>query len=118
MVREVTWTSPKPFTKGTTRTLKLVGDITLDEVFWAWEPGRRMGFSVTAASISWVSAFTEVYEIAPLPADRCKLRWVVAAAFPGWLGKSELGIMRIFQFNQKRLLKKLERVARERPISA
>ena len=40
-VREVTWTSPKPFAKGTTRTLKLGGGITVDEVFWAWEPDRR-----------------------------------------------------------------------------
>ena len=48
VIREVTWTSPKPFAIGTTRTLKLAGGVTLDEVFWAWEPNRRMGFSVTA----------------------------------------------------------------------
>jgi Polyketide cyclase / dehydrase and lipid transport len=118
VVRQVTWTSPKPFAKGTTRSLILAGGITLDEVFWAWEPGRRMGFSVTAASIGWVSAFTEVYEIAPLPSERCKLRWVVAASFPGWLGKIEPGIMRVFQIIQNRLLKKLERVARECPTRA
>lgn len=118
VIREVTWTSPKPFAKGTTRTLKLAGGIKLDEVFWAWEPNRRMGFSVTAASIGWLNAFTEVYEIAPLSSERCKLRWVVAASFPGWLGKIELGIGRIFQINQRRLLKKLERAAREYPTPA
>lgn len=113
VIREVTWTSPKPFAKGTTRTLKLVGGINLDEVFWAWEPNRRMGFSVTAASIGWVSALFEVYEITPLSSERCKLRWVVAASFPGMLGKIEPGIGRIFQIYQRQLLRKLERVARE-----
>ena len=111
-VREVTWTSPKP-SQGTTRTLKLGGGITVDEVFWAWEPDRRMGFSVTAASIGWLSGLSEVYEIAPLSSERCKLRWVVAASFGGVLGKVEPGIGRIFQINQRRLVKKLERVARE-----
>ncbi len=113
VVREVIWTSPKPFAIGTTRTLKLAGGITLDEVFWAWEPNRRMGFSVTATSIGWLGALTEVYEIAPLSSERCKLRWVVAASFPGWLGKIEPGIARIFQINQRRLLKKLERAAHD-----
>ena len=32
-IREVTWTSPRPFGKGTTRTVKLVGGATIDEVF-------------------------------------------------------------------------------------
>lgn len=76
VVRTVTWTSPKPFAKGTTRSLTLAGGINLDEVFWAWEPPRRMGFSVAAASIGWVSAFTEVYEIAP-----CRLN---VASCGGW----------------------------------
>lgn len=113
VIREVTWTSPKPFGKGTTRTLTLEGGIKFNEVFWAWEPNRRMGFSVCAASIGWLSGLSEVYEIAPLSAERCKLRWVVAASFPGILGKLEPGIGRTFQINQRRLLKKLERVARE-----
>jgi hypothetical protein len=118
VIRQVTWSSPKPFAIGTTRTVRLVGGITLDEVFWAWEPNRRMGFSVTSASIGWVSALTEVYEITPLSAERCRLRWVVAATFPGVLGKIEPGIARIFQVNQRRLLKKLEGAALELPTPA
>jgi hypothetical protein len=114
VIREVTWTSPKPFAIGTTRTLKLAGGVTLDEVFWAWEPNRRMGFSVTAASIGWLSGLTEVYEITPLSSERCKLRWVVAALFPGMLGKIEPAIGRTFQINQRRLIRNLDRVARER----
>jgi hypothetical protein len=94
--------------------LEAGGGITLDEVFWAWEPDRRVGFSVTAASIGWLSGLSEVYEITPLSSERCKLRWVVAASFPGMLGKIEPGIASIFHINQRRLVKKLERVARER----
>jgi hypothetical protein len=56
---------------------------------------------------------SEVYEITPLPSDRCKLRWVVAASFPGFLGKIAPGIASVFQINQRRLIKKLERAARE-----
>jgi hypothetical protein len=37
-IRGVTWTSPRPFGKGTTRTVNLVGGARIDEVFWAWEP--------------------------------------------------------------------------------
>lgn len=111
-IRAVTWKSPKPFACGTTRTLALAGGINLDEVFWAWEPNRHMGFSVSAASVGWLNALTEVYEIAPLSSERCKVRWVVAVSFAGWLGKIEPGIGRVFQISQMRLLKKLERVAR------
>jgi hypothetical protein len=32
LIRDVTWTSPKPFAKGTTRTVTLVGGIRVDEV--------------------------------------------------------------------------------------
>ena len=87
---------------GTTRTLTLGGGITFDEVFWAWEPSRRIGFSVTAASIGWLKGLSEVYEITPLSSERCKLRWVVAASFPEWLGRLEPGIGRVFQIIQRR----------------
>jgi hypothetical protein len=70
VIREVSWTSPKPFAIGTTRTVTLRGGITFDEVFWAWEPNRRMGFSVNAASIGLLSGLSEVYEIAPLSSER------------------------------------------------
>jgi hypothetical protein len=49
-IREVNWTSPTPFARGTTRTVKAMGGIRVDEVFWAWEPNRCIGFSITAMS--------------------------------------------------------------------
>jgi Polyketide cyclase / dehydrase and lipid transport len=112
--RDVTWTSPKPFAKGTTRTVKLVGGITNDEVFWAWEPNRRMGFSITAASKRWVNALSELYEITPLSSGHCTLRWTLAMSLPGVLGRIEPYLGRIMLMGQERMLKALERVARER----
>ena len=50
VIREVTWTSLKPFAQGTTRTLTFCGGITFDEVFWAWEPNQRMAFSTALVS--------------------------------------------------------------------
>ncbi len=117
LIREVTWTSSQPFGKGATRTVKLFGGITFDEVFWAWETNRRMSFSVTAASVRGVSALTEVYEIVPLSSERCKLRWTFAGSHTGVLRKIEPFIGRILPIVQERSLKKLERVAREAALS-
>jgi hypothetical protein len=114
VIREVTWTSPKPFAKGTTRTLQLVCGIRVDEVFWAWKPNRRMGFSVTATSVGRVSAFNGPYEITPLSSERCKVRWTLAPSNTGWVCKIEPVLKRGPPIAQKRLLKTLERVARER----
>jgi ribosome-associated toxin RatA of RatAB toxin-antitoxin module len=113
VIRNVTWTSPRPFGKGTTRTVHLVQGARMDEVFWAWEPNRRMGFSVTAASVGSVSALSELYEITPLSPDRCRVRWTLAQSFAGRLRIVEPVLGRGLPIAQRRLLKTLERVARE-----
>jgi hypothetical protein len=113
VIREVVWTSPQPFTKGTTRTVSLLGGIKLEEVFWAWEPNRRMGFSVTASTNPMLSALAELYEITPLGVDRCSLRWTLAMSLRGMLGKIEPYMKPSLPRAQERLLKTLERVARK-----
>jgi hypothetical protein len=118
MVRDVTWTSPRPLAKGATRTVKLVGGNRFDEVFWAWEPNRRMGFSVAASSVGWLRAITDLYEITPLSLEHCALRWTFAVSLRGALGKSEPYLGRILPIVQKHVLKSLERVARERTSRA
>jgi ribosome-associated toxin RatA of RatAB toxin-antitoxin module len=112
-MREATWTSSKPFAPGTTRTVKMVGGARIDEVFWAWEPNRRIAFSVAAASIGWVSGLTEVYELTSLSPGRCKLRWTLAMCFPGRLATIEPVLGRLSPMNQKRLLRKFERATRD-----
>ena len=114
-MRETTWTSPKPFGNGTTRTVTMVGGHRIDEVFWAWEPNHRIAFSIAAVSVGWLSGFTEVYEVTPLSSGRCKLRWTLAVSFSGRLAMIEPGYARTLPMSQKRLLGKLERVTRELP---
>jgi hypothetical protein len=117
-IRKVAWTSQRPFGKETTRTVNLVGGATIDEVFWAWEPNHRIGFSISASSFRWMSALAELYEITALSSDRCKLRWTLAVRLPGALGKVEPAIGRSLPIVQNRMLKTLERVARQRSSRA
>jgi hypothetical protein len=117
-IREVAWTSPKPFAVGTTRTVTFAGGIRIDEVFWTWERNCRMGFSVTAASTDRLRGLCEVYEITPLSFDRCQMRWVLAASLSGWLGRIEPVVARLMEISQRQMLKKLERVARDFPTPA
>jgi hypothetical protein len=116
-MREASWTSPKPFGKGTTRTVEMAGGIRIDELFWAWEPSR-VGFSVAATSMGWVNGFAELYEITPLSPERCELRWTVAVSLPRISSKIEPLLGHLMTILQNHLLKALERVAREHPTSA
>ena len=113
-IRQVTWTSAKPFGTGTTRTVSLVGGARVDEVFWAWEPNRRIGFSISASSMRWLCALTELDEIKAVSSDRCQLRWTLAVSLTGVLEKLEPYIGRLLPSAQHRMLKALERVARQR----
>jgi hypothetical protein len=90
-----------------------LGGHRIDEVFWAWEPNRRIAFSIAAVSVGWLSGFTEVYDVTPLSSERCKLRWTLAASFSGRLAMIEPGYARTLPMSQKRLLRKLERATRE-----
>jgi hypothetical protein len=118
VIREVTWTSPKPFATGTTRTVSLLGGMSVDELYWAWEPNRRMGFSVAATNIGWIDALAEDYHVIPMSAERCTLRWTFAVSFRGPSSKAEPLLTRVLLAVQRRLLKKLERVAVERSVCA
>jgi uncharacterized protein YndB with AHSA1/START domain len=117
-MRRSTWTSPKPFGNGTTRTVEMVGGHRIDEVFWAWEPNRRIAFSIAAASIGWLNGFTEIYEVTPLSSGRCRLRWTLAVSFSARLAVIEPGYARTLPMSQKRLLGKAERATRERATPA
>ena len=49
-ITKVTWTSPKPFGPGTTRTVE-VGPQVIEETFFAWEEGTRMAFRFERSSL-------------------------------------------------------------------
>jgi carbon monoxide dehydrogenase subunit G len=94
-IQKVEWTSPKPFGVGTTRTVSMTGGMVGDEIFIAWERGRRMAFRFTAASMPGVGAFAEDYQVTELGDRRCRVRWVMALEptganavvmrFTGWM---------------------------------
>ena len=115
VIRRVQWTSPKPYGVGTTRTVTLLGGIELDERFWAWEQNRHMGFVVTASSSGMTRALIESYEVTPIDARSCTLRWRMAMELSSPLSfvapymKSSLGPA------LNSLLAKLEKVASRYP---
>jgi len=82
-ITKVTWTSPKPFGPGTTRTVE-VGAQVIEETFFAWEEGKRMAFRFERSTLP-VSAAVEDYRIVPVEGG-CELRWSGKASAPLFLG--------------------------------
>lgn len=77
-IQNVEWTSPKPFGVGTTRTVTMMGNMVGEEVFIAWERGKRMAFCFTRASTSTIGAFAEDYQVEDLGDGKVRVRWVMA----------------------------------------
>lgn len=77
VIRKVTWTSPRPFAVGTTRTVDMRGGLSAEEHFFAWEDGRRMAFYFTRTSMP-VDAFAEDYQLTDLGDGRTRVRWMMA----------------------------------------
>lgn len=73
-IESVTWTSPKPYGVGTTRTVTLTKG-GIDEEFFIWEPGKRMAFYFVRSTMPIVKAFAEDYVLTPRGNDQCELRW-------------------------------------------
>lgn len=84
-VQGVTWTSPKPFGVGTTRTVVTKPGGDLEEEFFAWEDGRRMAFYFVRSGLPFFKAFAEDYVVTPVGEDRCELRWSWAFEAPSIL---------------------------------
>jgi hypothetical protein len=89
LVAGVTWTSPRPFGVGTTRTLRArLGLLALKEVFFRWEEGRRHSFYVAEATAPLFRTFAEDYVVEESSPTTCRFTWRVAfeptaAARPG-----------------------------------
>lgn len=77
-IKQVEWTSPKPFGIGTTRAVTLPGGMIGYEEFLAWEPGKRMAFRFSQCSKKNVAVFAEDYQVTDLDDGRCHLVWSVA----------------------------------------
>ena len=82
-ITKVTWTSPKPWGPGTTRTVE-IGEQKVEETFFAWEEGRRMAFRFERSTLP-VSAAVEDYRVVPVEGG-CEMRWSGKASAPLFLG--------------------------------
>jgi uncharacterized protein YndB with AHSA1/START domain len=83
VIKNVEWTSQRPFGIGTTRTVTMAGRMVAQEEFIAWEPGRRMAFRFNTASMNGVRAFAERYTIETPAPGASQVTWVMAMAPKG-----------------------------------
>ena len=79
ILTDITWTSPRPFGVGTTRTARSLGGTSvLRERFFLWEEGRRMSFFVVEASAPLFRRFAEDYLVEPASESSCRFVWTIA----------------------------------------
>ena len=84
-IDDITWTTPRPFGEGTTRTVKsLKGASVFEERFFRWEEGRRKSFYVERTSNPMVRRFAEDYLVEPTGESSCTFTWVVAFESRPW----------------------------------
>ena len=79
----VTWTSPRPFGQGTTRTVRTpLGLLALKEVYFRWEEGQRKSFYVAEATAPLFRIFAEDYLVEEVSPSSCRFTWTVAFDAP------------------------------------
>jgi len=78
-ISSVTWTSPKPYRVGTTRTVVFPNGMEVYEDFIGWEDGKHMAFCFYGVSQDDVfSAFGERYDVEDTGNGTSRLKWTVA----------------------------------------
>ncbi|RDH78865.1 SRPBCC family protein [Mycolicibacterium moriokaense] len=76
-VKDVTWTSPRPFGVGTTREVLAPGGAIMRERFFRWEEGKRHSFASYESTLPLFTRFAEDYVVEADGADTL-FTWVVA----------------------------------------
>lgn len=104
-IQKVEWTSPKPYGLGTTRTVSMSGGMVGDEEFIAWEPGKRMAFRFTEATMGNVEAFGEDYVVEDLGGGLVRVTWTMAMS-PTGISKP---FIKLFGFVMRAMLRKFMR---------
>jgi hypothetical protein len=80
ILKDVSWTSPRPFGEGTTRVVRALGGVSvLKERFFRWEEGRRKSFFVEEANAPLFRRLAEDYLVEPRGAETCRFTWTIAA---------------------------------------
>lgn len=79
VLKDIRWTSPRPFGVGTTRTARTQGSLSMfHEHFFCWEEGRRMSFYVMESRLPGFRSFAEDYLVEPSSEDACRFMWTIA----------------------------------------
>ena len=109
----VEWTSDFPLEPGSTRTVRMKGDLVGYEEFLAYEHGKRMAFRFNSASKDTIKAFAEDYRVTDLGGGRTRVDC-------GGDGSSLRGkiMTPLMGFMVKRMLKKFGRLVESRRSSA
>jgi hypothetical protein len=77
-VKEVTWTSPRPFGIGTTREVVAPGGLSrMRERYFRWDEGRGNSFAVYESNLRLFKRFAEDYVVEPDGAETL-FTWTVA----------------------------------------
>lgn len=76
-VKEVTWTSPRPFGVGTTREVAAPALSTMRERFFRWDEGSGYSFFVYESTLPPFKRFAEDYVVEPDGADTL-FTWTLA----------------------------------------
>lgn len=84
-ITQARWLSPAPFGVGSRRTLTFARKLTGDERYIAWEPGRRLAYSLEATNVPGIAALAEEYRIDPCVEGGCELQWTLAIEVRGRL---------------------------------
>jgi hypothetical protein len=77
MIKELTWTSPRPFGVGTTREVKPLGGPRVRERYYRWDDGRSHAFYVYESTLPLFQRFAEDYILEP-DGDGTRFTWVIA----------------------------------------
>jgi hypothetical protein len=78
ILRDVRWTSPRPFGVGTTRTVRSLAGVLLRERYFRWEEGSRHSFEVTQTTAPLFRRLAEDYFVEPLSDTSCRFTWTIA----------------------------------------
>jgi ligand-binding SRPBCC domain-containing protein len=76
-LREVVWTSPRPFGVGTTREVQPMAGPRVRERYYRWDEGRSHAFYVTESTQPLFRRFAEDYIVEP-DGDGTLFTWVMA----------------------------------------
>lgn len=76
-IKDVTWTSPRPFGVGTTRDVTAPGGAAMRERFFHWDEGRQKSFYVYESTLPLFKRFAEDY-IVEAEGHQARFTWVVA----------------------------------------